>query len=119
MAKKPTAKQLAWRKKFARMAKNGKFTKKPKRKARVSGTTTMRIPSNKKSRTVNVKRGKRGQFEHIGSISVLKNGMMKKLETDYANKQVKLLKATGKRNKNKIRKEITSIKSSMRRVEKL
>lgn len=119
MAKRPTAKQLAWRKKFARMAKNGNFKKKSKRKARVSGTTTLRIPSHKKNRTVNVKRGKEGKFTSIGSITALQNVLMKKLEYKYGDLQVKLIKQTTKLGKRKVKKEISKVRASMRKVAKM
>lgn len=115
-----TKKQLAWRKKFAAMAKaRSKAAKKKKRKAKISGTTSIKIPTKHKNKTVHLKRSQSGKFTSIGEINSLQNVILKKLEYDYGDEQVKLLKAVTKRDKNKVRKKIADIKKRMNKVRKM
>ena len=118
MAKKPSKKQLAWRKKFAAMARKRSKDKKKKRKAKINGTTSLKIPTYRKNKTVNIKRGQSGKFT-VGSINGLQNVILKKLEYDYGDLRIKLLKASTKSEKNKIKKEISSVIKRRNKVLKM
>jgi len=110
-----TKKQLAWRKKFAAMAKKRSKAAKKKKRSKINGTTTLKIPSNKKNRTVQIKRGESGKF----SISGLKTNVLKNLEHDYGNLQIRLLNASTKAEKKKIKKKISEVKKKRSTVKRI